>query len=178
MKPLLILSGTCQIILCLCFAASASAQGVFVGSSGATQTHIGSLLGPLAGPNIAGQMMGGSSPGSLEPVGPLAYHNDGNFLSGNISVPSVPAYQFAYVQLLAWDTTIWGADLSVIPLNQLGRTDIVTVFLTTDALYDIRFFPRFTQSAVVPIPEPSLGMLMLFGFGGLGIRRLFRVNIQ
>jgi hypothetical protein len=39
----------------------------------------------------------------------------------------------------------------------------VTVFLTTGVFPDVTVAPRFTQSAIVPIPEPPVWAL-----GGLG----------
>ena len=161
-------------VLWICASASSNGQGVFQGVNGFAPTRLGSLDGPIAGTNIVGQMLGGPSPSSLQPVGPSAYHGTNGLWSVGlqITVPNVPVYEFAYVQLLAWDSTYWGTSLPGVPSDQLGRTDIVTVFLTTGMFPDVVHAPRFTMSAIVPvIPEPSALALAIIGFGLLALRR-------
>jgi hypothetical protein len=163
-------------VLWICGLVSSYGQGVFAGVNGTAPTRLGSLDGPLAGTNIVGQMLAGPSPSSLQPVGPSAYHRTNGFWSvpsNRITVPDVPLYEFAYVQLLAWDSTYWGSSLAGVPSDQLGRTDIVTVFLTTGMFPDIVHAPVFTQPAIVPpIPEPSVWALGVLALGALGMRRL------
>ena len=143
-------------VLWICGSASLYGQGVFVGYNGTALTRLGSLDGPLAGTNIVGQFLGSPSPSSLQPVGPSGYHNSkGEFLVQRITVPDVPVHQIAYVQFLAWDSTYWGSSLNAVPNDQLGRTDIVSVLLTTGTFPDVIYAPRFNQPAIVPpIPEP------------------------
>ena len=164
----------------MCAAVNLYAQGVFVGSNISARTRVGSLDGPFAGTNIVGQMLGGASPSSLHPVGPIDYHNNGEFaVSPYITVPDVPPNQFAYVQLLAWDSIFWGSSLAGVPTDQLGRTDIASVLLTTGTFPDVVYSPGFTQPAIVPpIPEPSAWALALLAFGALGIRRFVTKAIK
>jgi uncharacterized protein (TIGR03382 family) len=159
--------------LCLCVSASLYAQGVFYGSNVSGRTRLGSLDGPLAGTNIVGQFMGGPGPSSLQPVGLLGYHyENGVFFVGYVSVPDVPPRELAYVQLLAWDSTFWGTNLAGVPSDQLGRTDIASVLLTTGTFPDVAYSPRFTQPAIVPpIPEPSAWALAVLALAALGMRR-------
>jgi len=167
----------CLSALWICASVSLYAQGVFVGSNlfGEARTRLGSFDGPFAGTNIVGQMLGGPNPSSLQPVGPIDYHNNGEFAIARITVPDVPAYEYAYVQLLAWDSTYWGASLAGVPNDQLGRTDIVSVLLTTGVFPDTAYLPRFTQPAIVPpIPEPSVWALAVLALGALGMRRFLR----
>jgi hypothetical protein len=148
------------------FSATVNGQGVFSASNVAGRTRLGSIDGPLAGTNILGQMLGGSAPDSLMPVGILDYHrNKGVFAIGQVAVPGIPAYSLAYVQLVAWDSTLWGATLAGVPVDQLGRTDIVTVLLTTGVFPDPTYAPPFTQPAIVPIPEPSVWVLGVLAAG-------------
>ena len=154
-------------VLWICASVSSYGQGVFAAVNGTAPTRLGLLDGPLAGTNIVGQMLGGPSPSSLQPVGPSAYHGTNGLWfvpSLRITVPDVPVYQQAYVQFLAWDGTYWGSSLAGVPNDQLGRSDIVTVTLTTGMFPDVVVAPRFTMPAIVPvIPEPSSLALTLVG---------------
>ena len=156
---------------------SGSAQGVFFGSNVSARTRVGSSDGPLAGTNIFGQWLAGSSSLSLTPVGMTDFHKPGGvFFVGNVTVPGVAPYNWAYVQLVAWDSTLWGISLEAVPADQFGRTDIVRVYLTTGQFPDIMTAPHFNQLAVVPIPEPSVWALWLVGAAVLsfGVRRRTR----
>ncbi len=156
----------CISAICICASGYLYAQGVFLGSNASARTRVGSVDGPLAGTNIIGQMLGGPGASSLQPVGPIEYHNNGIFSASYITVPDVPPRELAYVQLVAWDSTFWGTSLWGVPPDQLGRTDVVTVFLTTGVFPDITYAPHFTQPAVVPpIPEPSAFALTIMGCG-------------
>ena len=160
-------------------AVSSYGQGVFAGNNVTAPTRLGSLDGPLAGTNIAGQMLGGPSPSSLQPVGPSAYHrSDGVFAvpSNRITVPDVPVYEFAYVQFLAWDGNYWGSSLAGVPNDQFGRTDVVTVTLTTGMFPDVVVAPRFTMPAIVPpIPEPSTLGIAIIACGLFMLRRRVKI---
>jgi len=94
--------------LWLCALASACGQGVFIGDNSTAPTRVGSVDGPLAGTNIIGQMFGGAGASSLQPVGPIDYHNNGIFSVPYITVPDVPPRALAYVQLVTWDSTLLG----------------------------------------------------------------------
>ena len=156
---------------------SASPQGVFSFYNGATPTRIGSVDGPLAGTNIFARMLAGAQTNSLMPVGPLDYHVNGIASDGYLSVPGVPAYSYAYAQMWAWDSTLWGADPALVPAEQFGRTDIVPVYLTSGVFPDVTFSPHFTTPAVVPLPEPSTWALLALGaatFACFGRKRLKR----
>ena len=152
-------------MLWICASCGLFAQGVFVGVNSFARTRLGSLDGPFAGTNIVGQMLGGATPSSLQPVGPIDYHNNGVFsVFPYIAVPDVPPYAYAYVQMLAWDSTYWGSSLADVPNDQLGRTDVVIVQLRTGEFPDTAFVPRFTLPAIVPpIPEPSSLALTIIG---------------
>jgi hypothetical protein len=145
--------------------AQVEAQGVFLFSTPGARTRLYSIDGPLAGTNIYGQMLAGSMLNSLSPIGtPVPHFDTGGICGGRVAVPGVPPYSYAYVQMVAWDSILWGTSFPEVPADQLGRTDIVPVFLTTGVLPDITFAPRFTQPAVVPIPEPSvLALAVLAG---------------
>jgi hypothetical protein len=151
---------------------SANAQGVLRYFNGAAPTHIGSVDGPLAGTNIYAQMFAGSQPYDLRPVGPVDFHINGIVSAENVTVPGVPAYALAYAQLVAWDGTLWGTILSGVPPDQIGRTDIVTVLLTTGVFPDPTYAPPFTQRAIVPIPEPSMWAMGVLA-GGFALLRCF-----
>lgn len=145
---------------------TAWSQGVFFASTQSARTRLGSLEGAFATTNIYGLFLGGAVPGSLVPIGIAQPHfANGAFGLGNIPIPGVPAYDTAFVQFIAWDVLLWGADWTAVPGDQLGRTDIVPVFLTTGVFPDVTFVPRFTQPAIVPVPEPSAWALLALGGG-------------
>ena len=131
-------------------------------------TRLGSIDGPLAGPGIWAQMLVGRTPDALAPIWmPLEHGTDG--LVGGllpVYVEGFACWEPAYVQMVAWNGVYWGTVLENVPLDQLGRTDIVRHWLT--GCYGLPVFgPRFTQPAIVPpIPEPSTTLLGLLG-GGL-----------
>jgi hypothetical protein len=168
--------------LWICASATVCAQGVFIGSNASARTRLVSFDGPLAGTNIMGQMLAGANPSSLQPVTAAIYHYTGGVFavpSAQVTVPDVPPNQFAYVQLLAWDSIFWGSSLAGVPTDQLGRTDVVTVFLTTGVFPDTAYLPRFTQPAIVPpIPEPSVWALGVLALGALGMRRFVTKAIK
>jgi len=140
------------------------AQGVFFGSNVSNRTRTGSLDGALADTNIFGQFFTGPTADSLVPAGLGSWHRPGGvFFVGSVTVPGVPAYSAAFVQLVVWDAILWGTDFSAVPANQLGRTDIVQVYLTTGMFPDNLEAPHFTQPAIVPVPEPSVFALLSLG---------------
>ena len=143
-------------------ATPALAQGVFAGGAARGRTRIGAADGPFAGTNIWGQFLAGPTSDSLVPVGNSTFHQPGGeFALGVVPVPGAPAFTTAFVQLLAWDGTAWGSDLLGVPADQIGRTDIVSVFLS-DGISPLSL-PMFSQPAIVPIPEPSTWALLAFG---------------
>ena len=152
-------------------------QGHFLFFNGTARTRLESIDGPLAGRGIWAQMLAGPTPSSLMPVGIPLEHTTNGAVGGiiHVIVPSIPPHNVAYVQMVAWDGTRWGTSLDGVPANQLGRTDIVPVFLTTGIFPDSTSAPRFTQPAVVPpIPEPSVVVLLIFGGVNLFLVGRFR----
>lgn len=141
----------------------AQCQGLFLFLNLNARTQIGSLSGPLAGPGNWAQMVAGSQSNVLTAVGvPVEHVGAGIVSGGEVAVPGIPGEEYAFLQLVAWDGTIWGTSLSGVPAEQLGRTDIDR--------HQLSFFfqpmaaPHFTQPAVVPpIPEPSVWALGLLG---------------
>ena len=94
-------------------------------------THLGSIDGPLAGPGIWAQMLAGLVPDSLTPVGWAAEHQPGGLVNSGAAEIFVPFSRHdpgygqgdVFVQMVAWDGTVWGTSLADVPLNQLGHTD-------------------------------------------------------
>ncbi len=167
------------VIIVVLDAADSHAQGLFEFYNIYAPTRIGSTDGPLAGPGIWAQMLAGASPESLAPVGIPVQHYDrsglptGLAFGGGLAVPNVPPYQTAFVEMLAWDGTRWGTALSGVPREQLGMTDIVPVVLANPDFGLSPLAPRFTQSAIVPVPEPStLAIAVILGFGALLLCRV------
>ena len=156
-------------IICIFFALAmwCQAQGTFLPGIPFVPTRLGTTNGPLAGPGIWGQFLVGLTPDSLTPVGTPLNHRPTGFLSGEIiTVPFIPGGIFAYIQLVAWNGTLWGTSLADVPLDQLGQTDIILHPFTQDP--QTAFAPRFTQGAVVPaVPEPSTFALAALGAGAL-----------
>jgi hypothetical protein len=136
-------------------------QGYFDFDNAYALTHIGSINGPLAGTGIWAQMLAGTNEDGLGPVGMPAEHFDilgvpsGRVTGGSVAVPGTVPGQTAYVEMLAWDGTRWGKALSGVPKDQLGMTDVVAVGLA-GLFGPPPPLPHFTQSAIVPIPEPSV----------------------
>jgi hypothetical protein len=140
--------------------------GEFIFRNPTALTHIGSAQGPLAGQGIWAQALAGPTPDSLAPVGVAREHltlgtNTGQVVGGTIMVPTVSCATIGYVQMVAWDGGFWGTALAGVPPDQLGRTDTVAVQMA--CLSQPRPIPLFTQSAIVPIPEPSVVMLLAVG---------------
>jgi hypothetical protein len=158
MKTLILLIGYVPLgVFTVC------AQGVFIFSNITAPTRIGASDGALAGPGFWAQMLAGTNAAFLQPIGaPTEHFPSGKVNGGYISVPGVPAYNVPYVQMVAWDGNLWGTSLAGVPADQLGRTDIVTVLLTTGVFPDPTYAPPFTQPAIVPIPEPSVSALLGF----------------
>ncbi len=149
---------------------NAYSQGTFLFSNLKQPTRVGSLEGAFAGPEYFGRMLAGPTAGELTPVGPTLPHRTDGTIGGIIvvSVPTVPCLETAYVQFVAWDGRVWGNDLSLVPDNQIGRTDVVPLTLSGVGDPNCSGFPRsapyFTRPAVVPaVPEPSTWVLLALG---------------
>jgi len=124
----------------------------------------------LASTNILGQMLIGRTPDSLVPFGTPLVHNFGAVNGGIVTVPGINAGEVAYMQLVAWDSLLWGTSLANVPLDQLGRTDILPLMLRFP--FENPVTPYFTQPAIVPVPEPSgFALLALGGAGAWALRR-------
>lgn len=169
------------ILLGIAIAPSSHAQGTFILDNTYAPTRLSAIDGPYAGPGIWGQALGGFTTDSLTPVGPTVEHVTGGLLSfyPTIILPWADVAQTIFVQMVAWDGTVWGTNLANVPPTQLGRTDIVPVFLVSPT--SPQFFPQFTQPAVVPVvPEPST--VALFGLSGFCLmlfrRRLVDVSCR
>jgi hypothetical protein len=161
---------TLLIIACFAFFTShGRTQGEFIFFNGTARTRIGTIDGPLAGQGIWAQMLAGTNTLSLTPVGFPLEHTSNGIASPllHVVVPHIAPHETAYIQMVAWDGTLWGTTLASVPLDQLGRTDIVPVWLSSGQFPDVTFGPQFTQPAIVPIPEPSTVALAVVGAGVL-----------
>jgi hypothetical protein len=153
-------------------------QGVFLFFNASAPTRIGSVDGPLAGPGIWAQMLAGSNFSSLSPVGMPREHGLEGLVGGVVytTVPTIPAHSYAQVQMVAWDGTLWGTNLASVPSDQLGLTDVVSVFLMTGVFPEGAVAPRFTQPAIVPpIPEPSTLGIAVIACGFFMLRRRVKI---
>src|SRR6266404_1254034 len=159
-----------ELIICcaLVLAGQLYGQGDFDFSNRGAPTHIGSLEGPLAGTNILAQMLAGPTADSLTSVGvpfghlgpPNALTNTGLVFGGTVTVPTVPPCGDAFVKMVVWDGMVWGNKLANVPPDQLGMTDVIRLRNLAGAFpCDAPPLPFFTQSAIVPIPEPSVLVL-------------------
>jgi len=109
---------------------------------------------------------------SLTPLGVPVEHTTGGRLSHieHFNVPGTFPGESVFVQMAAWDGTLWGTNIVSVPPNQFGYTDIVSVFLSSDVSPVI--LPVFTLSAIVPqVPEPF--SLTLVGLS-MSALRIFR----
>ena len=124
-------------------------------------------MAPFAGAGIFGQALVGTNTESLTPVGFAVEHGGQNgYVSARlVSVPGIEGATLVYIQMVAWNGLQWGTTLDGVPENQLGRTDIVTHYLSYS--FQPSFAPQFTQGAIVPIPEPSTVALAVLGAGAL-----------
>lgn len=142
----------------------AEAQGTFLFSNAGAPTRVGSINGPLAGPDFWAQMFVGLTPESLQPIGTPDNHGASGFVfHGDIVVPNIEGGMTAFVQMWAWNGTLWGTSVDEVPLAHFGKTDIVPVTLSFPS--QATFPPQFTQGAIVPIPEPSAWALAVLGAG-------------
>ena len=175
-QPLVAAKALVVVLILFCFAKVALCQGTFLFSNRSAPTQLGSEDGPLAGSGIWAHMFVGELSEVLAPLGMSAEHIiNGIVFGGRITVPFAPPGNAVYVQMVAWDGDVWGTDLSAVPLGQLGRTDVVSVFLASPTLPSLE--PQFTQPAIVPpIPEPSTTVLAALGAFALVIFRAFRFS--
>lgn len=125
-------------------------------------TRVGSTNGPLAGPYYYAQMLVGLSSDNLSPAGVSWPHSSrdlaGMVVGPIVEVPGIPPDTFAFIQMVAWDSRLWGTSLANVPDAWLGKTDIVQHELgRTDGIPPPPpiSLPRFTQPAIIPVPEPS-----------------------
>lgn len=143
--------------------------GTFAFMNPTAPTRLGALDGPYAGLGIWAQMLFGETPSSLSPVGAPAEHFPDNYpekvlgqVWGGLIVLPGACKTRGYAQMLAWDGRVWGTELTGVPSDQLGSTDIVPIQL--ECYGPGPSIPQFTQPAIVPpIPEPSIWMLSLVG---------------
>ena len=160
-------------IACIGFVAGAAlGQGTFFFVNSGARTRIGAADGPLADASILAQMLVGLNTDSLTPVGVPTNHIQGAVFGGTVTVPGIPGNTTAYMQMVAWNGDLWGSSLAGVPPDQIGRTDIVPLVLSFS--FDPSFPPRFTQGAIVPIPEPSAWTLAMLGLGATVLSRFIR----
>jgi len=128
----------------------------------------------LAGPGTWAQALAGRTSDSLEWVGmPVEHFGGGLTWGATTAVPWANPTETVFVQMVAWDGTLWGTNVANVPPNQFGRTDTVPVIvlLPTQPL----LIPQFTQPAVVPaVPEPGTASLMILGVSFLWLVALRR----
>ncbi len=146
-------------------------------------THLGSIDGPLAGPNIYAEFFVGDTANNLTPVLPAVAH-EGNPDRGFVIGPSytVPGHSgheigvMVYVQMGVWDSTYWGKTFSSVPNAQVGFTDIVPVELNYIGSTRPLNYPIFNTWPVVPaIPEPNIiGLLAIGGLVLAWVRNFYR----
>jgi hypothetical protein len=132
------------------------AQGTFLFYNWTAPTRLGSIDGPLAGRGIWAQMLVGTTSGDLQPMFIPLEHSGEGLVGGLVlvTVDGIACRETAYIQMVAWDGQYWGTTLENVPVDQLGRTDIVPHPL--GGCKPPALAPDFTQPAVVPpIPEPS-----------------------
>ncbi len=161
MKQKLILAALLSVM-----AVDVIAQGSFINVV-RLPTRVGSIDGPLAGPEILGQLFVGLDPDNLFPLEPPR-HFDRGIYRGLVNTvdqfPCGPDYDVffidGYVQLMAWNGDLWGNSLDQVPPDQVGRTDIAHQAFTCPP-YPIVGVTGFTVPAIVPVPEPALGLLTL-----------------
>jgi hypothetical protein len=156
------------LIVSLTFAGAgvpaAYAQGTFLFYNGSAPTRLGSIDGPLAGRGIWAQMLVGTTSQDLQPIFIPLEHSGEGLVGGLVlvTVDGIPCREDVYLQMVAWDGRYWGMTLENVPLDQLGRTDIVAHPL--GGCKPPAFAPDFTQPAIVPpIPEPSATGICLVG---------------
>jgi len=155
-----------SILVCSLFlmvAASADGQGTFLFRNTGAPTHLGSIDGPLADSTIWAQMLVGMESNSLSPVYIPLQHFNGRVPGPTVTVPGIPGDTLAYFQMVAWNGDLWGSSLASVPVDQVGRTDIIPLVLTF--FWQPASTPFFSQPAIVPtpVPEPSAWALGVFG---------------
>jgi len=139
-------------------------QGIFTFANPTARTHIGSIDGPLAGPEIFARMLAGPTAENLAVIGTgsVPHLTNGLVIGGIVQVPTVPPFGTAYVQMVVWDSRLWGTDLAFVPEQWLGRTDIVPRIVAPPE--QGAGPPAFGRSAIVPIPEPGVvGLALVSG---------------
>lgn len=155
-------------------------QGYIYFGSQTAPTRLGTPDGPLAGTNIVSQLLVGYSANNLLPTGDPQLNHNGIFVVTPISVASGAPGDLVYVQLSAWDKTLWGLSYSGIPESAKGSTDVITYYLDSKPA-NPPLLTFFTSSAVVPssVPEPNQFALLSLGAIGLifcEIRRKMRLG--
>ena len=146
----------------------AGSQGIFTLYNTGAQTRLGSVDGPLAGPGIWGQALVGINESSLSPLGPALEHDSlGAVGPITLSVPGVFAGEDVFVQMAAWDGTVWGTSFGQVPGNQIGYTDVLSIGLVSGQGLPAEV-TRFTKPAVVP-PVPEPGVLAMIVLGGMAM---------
>src|SRR5262245_2154335 len=101
------------MIAFVCSITMSRSQGLFQFNNSSAPTRLYSLDGPLAGPGIWAHMFYGHTLDNLSPIGgPREHSSIGVVFAGNIVVPDADPGMSVYVQMIAWDGTLWGTALS------------------------------------------------------------------
>jgi hypothetical protein len=140
-------------------------QGTFLAANFTAPTRLDTADGPLANSDFWAHFLVGGTPETLLPIWLSAPHHMDGTVGGavSVSVPEIACLETAYIQMVAWDGRYWGTSLENVPVDQLGRTDIVPHVLTGCNNLPVGA-PQFIQPAVVPaIPEPSMVTFCLLG---------------
>ncbi len=98
---------------------------------------------------------------------PLEHQANGVVPEAVMTVPGVFAGESVFVQMAAWDGTVWGTSFGQVPANQIGYTDVLYLGLVSGQGLPAEL-TRFTKPAVVP-PVPEPGVLAMIVVGGMAM---------
>jgi hypothetical protein len=134
---------------------------------------------PLAGTNYLAELWGAATPDSLAPLQLVTkggvrhiapFGNNGYIISGesSLSVPSVPPFGWAWLQLRAWDARLGATYEEVATLNLGGYGESPIFYAQGDT--PLAEPPRLPAPLIGlqsfnlrPIPEPSTAVLLALG---------------
>jgi len=139
--------------------------------NGDARTRLGSIDGPLAGEEIWAQAFAGFTPTSLQPVDNSVPHLpdlgikqlEGYFNLGITIIPDIPLDTPGFVQVAAWDSSVWGRDFRQVPETQFGYSEVAP-FRAYRGAPNPPSLVLLTKSIIVPtIPEPETWALLAMG---------------
>ena len=134
------------------------------------RTRLSSMDGPLAGMDIFVYAFAGFTPLSLQPVPPnVGQHfqdlegNPTGFFVLYPLIPFIPQGTPGFAQVVAWDGSIWGSDITKVPESQLGYSEVVP-FPPDRGRPGPPPALLLTKPIIVPaIPEPQTWVLLAIG---------------